>query len=271
MGIPPGTPFEDLPEDFECPICSVGKQDFSPILGYPSTADGPNNLQATIQAVMQRTPTIKTIRLSCPGLKPFLPGQYVLLTLNGDPQLTKPLSISNSPAEAGVIEITKRITGSAFSKAFNQLRAGQQVSMSAPQGDFVLDTALPRVGFICGGIGIAPLFSMSKYIVDAGVKSDVCMLYCNRSEEEIAFRSELDELARRGISTVHTLTRAGAAWNGRRGRIDAALVRSEIPDYLQRVFYLCGPATMVDAMAAMLHQELGVPKEQVKFEYFSGY
>jgi len=28
-GIAPGTKFEDLPEDFVCPLCGVGKDDFS--------------------------------------------------------------------------------------------------------------------------------------------------------------------------------------------------------------------------------------------------
>lgn len=28
-GIAPGTKFEDLPEDFECPLCFVGKDNFS--------------------------------------------------------------------------------------------------------------------------------------------------------------------------------------------------------------------------------------------------
>ena len=28
-GIEPGTKFEDLPEDFVCPLCGVGKEDFS--------------------------------------------------------------------------------------------------------------------------------------------------------------------------------------------------------------------------------------------------
>lgn len=28
-GIEPGTKFEDLPEDFECPLCGVGKDMFS--------------------------------------------------------------------------------------------------------------------------------------------------------------------------------------------------------------------------------------------------
>lgn len=29
LGIAPGTRFEDLPEDFECPLCAVGKDQFS--------------------------------------------------------------------------------------------------------------------------------------------------------------------------------------------------------------------------------------------------
>ena len=29
-GIAPGTKWEDVPEDFECPLCSVGKDQFSP-------------------------------------------------------------------------------------------------------------------------------------------------------------------------------------------------------------------------------------------------
>ena len=30
-GIAPGTAFEDLPEDWECPICGAGKDEFSPV------------------------------------------------------------------------------------------------------------------------------------------------------------------------------------------------------------------------------------------------
>ena len=30
-GIAPGTKFEDLPEDFACPLCGVGKDMFSPV------------------------------------------------------------------------------------------------------------------------------------------------------------------------------------------------------------------------------------------------
>ena len=30
-GIAPGTKFEDLPEDFECPLCGVGTDQFSKV------------------------------------------------------------------------------------------------------------------------------------------------------------------------------------------------------------------------------------------------
>lgn len=30
-GIAPGTPFEELPADWVCPLCGVGKDDFEPV------------------------------------------------------------------------------------------------------------------------------------------------------------------------------------------------------------------------------------------------
>jgi len=30
-GVPPGTAFEDLPDDWVCPDCGVGKEEFEPL------------------------------------------------------------------------------------------------------------------------------------------------------------------------------------------------------------------------------------------------
>jgi rubredoxin len=32
-GIPPGTPFEDIPDDWFCPVCGARKRDFEPYDG----------------------------------------------------------------------------------------------------------------------------------------------------------------------------------------------------------------------------------------------
>ncbi len=29
-GVAPGTPFEKIPDDWTCPVCGAGKEDFSP-------------------------------------------------------------------------------------------------------------------------------------------------------------------------------------------------------------------------------------------------
>ena len=35
--VPPGTKWEDVPEDFKCPICGAGKKMFRPLAGPGST------------------------------------------------------------------------------------------------------------------------------------------------------------------------------------------------------------------------------------------
>ena len=30
-GVPPGTAWEDVPDDWRCPLCGMGKEDFSPV------------------------------------------------------------------------------------------------------------------------------------------------------------------------------------------------------------------------------------------------
>ena len=37
--IPKGTPFSELPDDWKCPLCGVGKKMFRPMAGPGSTAE----------------------------------------------------------------------------------------------------------------------------------------------------------------------------------------------------------------------------------------
>ena len=32
QGIAPATPFEDIPDDWVCPLCGVGKESFAPVV-----------------------------------------------------------------------------------------------------------------------------------------------------------------------------------------------------------------------------------------------
>jgi ferredoxin-NADP reductase len=74
----------------------------------------------------------------------------------------------------------------------------------------------------------------------------------------------------RNLKVVFTLNEANEGWTGYTGRIDAEMITKEIPDYRERVCYICGPPAMLRAMKKIL-EDLEVPKENMKTEYFSGY
>jgi ferredoxin-NADP reductase len=52
--------------------------------------------------------------------------------------------------------------------------------------------------------------------------------------------------------------------------IDAELVKKEVPDYKERVFYVCGPPPMVQAMEKLI-TDLGLPQTQLRLEAFIGH
>jgi ferredoxin-NADP reductase/Na+-translocating ferredoxin:NAD+ oxidoreductase RnfD subunit len=55
-----------------------------------------------------------------------------------------------------------------------------------------------------------------------------------------------------------------------RGRIDAAMIRREIPDYAERIFYVSGTHVMVVA-SHKIFRELGIPRSQIKTDFFPGF
>jgi len=72
------------------------------------------------------------------------------------------------------------------------------------------------------------------------------------------------------LKVIHTLTRPTEKWKGLVGRIDKEMIQKVIPDYIERVFYICGPPKMVEAMAVIL-KNLNIPDKKIKQEYFPGY
>jgi ferredoxin-NADP reductase len=86
------------------------------------------------------------------------------------------------------------------------------------------------------------------------------------------FRKELEALQEqnKNLKIVFTLNEADSGWKGATGFITADMVKKEIPDYRDTVFYTCGPPAMVEVMEKLVEQ-LGLPKTQLKREYFTGY
>ena len=233
--------------------------------------------RARVIAVIPRTHNVTSFRLVAEEAPNFQAGQFlqVTLTVNGAEQ-SKYFSFSSAPTEKGYFEFTKKMTGSDFSKALGQLKLGDTLALKMPLGSFVLDEAVPKQAFLSGGIGITPIRSMLKDASDRCLPGDRVLFYSNRSPEDIVFREELEAMAKdrkdlRVVLSLDTAEVCPPGWKGKCGFISAAMIKKELPDYAERIFYVCGPPVMVTHLVSMLEMQLQVKPEYIKKENFAGY
>ena len=235
------------------------------------------DFETDLISIIQRAHRVKSFRFSIKEDADFKPGQFFFVTIKVDgADRTKHFSFSNSPTERGYIEFTKRITESEFSKGLERLKIGDWAKLKMPYGSFTFTAEFEKIAFLSGGIGITPIRSICKYVADKGLSTDIVLLYGNNKEEDIIFREDLDRIAstNKNICIVYTLTSSDVnkeKWSGRSGYINEKMIKEEIADYKERVFYICGPPKMVEALIDILKNRLGVGEDRIKIENFTGY
>ncbi len=223
--------------------------------------------------IIKRTHDVKSFRFVRPSSFEYKAGQFMFVTIpSEDGELKKHFTISSSPTEPDFIELTKKLTGSSYSNALDSLKKGEKAKIDAPYGKFTFDKKTKKMAMLSGGIGITPLRSMCKYSTDLQLENNILLLYGNNTIEDIVFKEELDHLQKenKNLKIVYTLNNPPSKWEGYTGYIDTEMIKKEVSDYASRVFYICGPPAMVEAMKRLL-QELNIFSEQIKTENFFGY
>jgi ferredoxin-NADP reductase len=233
----------------------------------------PIEIKVKIREVIRRNYNVKSFRLEIPGVLDFKAGQFLSVKLQDNSQLKRYLSISSSPTEKCYLEFTKKLTESDFSKTLDSLKAGDQVVIQYPFGKFVLDESVSKIAFLSGGIGITPIRSICKYVVDKSLGQDIVLVYANRSVKDVVFKDDFDAMVKSysRLRVAHVLCETEPGFKCIVGRINRQVVKNEIPDYQERKFYLCGPPQMVEAMRKLLAEELGVLPDLIVAENFQGY
>ncbi|MFA6636656.1 MAG: FAD-dependent oxidoreductase [Candidatus Omnitrophota bacterium] len=227
--------------------------------------------------VVRRVDGVKSFRLARPEGFSFKPGQwmFVHLDINGKEE-KKPLSFSSSPTETGHVEFTKRLTDSNFSKTLDAVQKGGRIKVKMPYGTFTFDGELEKIALLSGGIGITPFRSICANASDKRFDADIVLLYGNRTPESIIFKDDLDRMMETNdrFRAVYTITGPDVHktnWKGCSGTITSEMVKREIPDHKERVFFLCGPPGMVECLISMLKTELKIPDSKIRKENFTGY
>ncbi len=230
--------------------------------------------ETEVSEIIQRTYNVKSFRFKKKQDVGFKAGQFFFLgiMINGA-ERTKHFSFSNSPTEEGYIEFTKKLTDSEFSKALDRLKVGDWAKIKMPYGSFTFESGHKKIAFLSGGIGITPIRSICKYVVDKKLDADIALLYGNRTSKDIVFKDDFGVMQSgyRNLKVLHILSQADSDWTGKKGHIDNRLIKEEIPDYAERRFYICGPPSMVEVTKKILLEDLNLSTEQIITENFTGY
>ena len=233
----------------------------------------------TLKEKIKLSPDIYDFVFSQDKMMKFWPGQYLEWTLN----VPKPdsrgnrryFTIASSPTEKDIIMGVKFYDpSSSFKKTLLKMQPGDQMVAGQLAGDFTLPkNSSQKLAFIAGGIGITPFRSMVKYLIDQNEKRDITMFFANKSPNDVIYKELLDEAQNKlGIKTVYSVTKNedNQPWSGEVGYIDANMVKEKVPDYMDRIFYISGPKTMIDNFKEAL-SSLGVKKTHIKTDFFPGF
>jgi ferredoxin-NADP reductase len=228
-----------------------------------------------LTSITQQTPDAKTLRFVMPKGRTLSsrPGQFLTFAFLFDGQkVVRSYSICSSAARPGYIEITPKRTKQGCVSVFLNERAavGMTVEAAGPFGQFCLDERRHRnIVLLAAGSGITPMMAMLRYIDDLCLEITVTLLYCVRTNRDIIFESELEQLqSRLGNFQYHVaLSQPHAQWLGLRGHVSREFIESTVKDLAALDFFLCGPPPFMDASRSILIG-LGVKPERIMQESF---
>lgn len=225
---------------------------------------------------IKRTESVYSFRFTSEMSLDFVAGQYLQIIFDEENRtnrdLNKFLSFSCAPGK-DYFEVTKRLSDSGFSKRLSSLQEGESVLCKMPIGKCTIEEGREKVLFLVGGIGITPVISILEDIVVNEKKVDVCLLYSNRTQDDIAFKHELDSWneKRNDFHIVYALSDCEPKdFKCEVGFINKEMLLRNVCDWEQRIIYVFGPPAMVAAMRALC-REVNCCPQQLRFETFIGY
>jgi ring-1,2-phenylacetyl-CoA epoxidase subunit PaaE len=229
----------------------------------------------SVKEIIRETPSSSSIIFDVPAgskLASYKAGQYITVkSMIGDVDLRRSYSISSIPGEDLRIGV-KKLEGGRMSTFLNDdLKAGDELEVMGPDGNFLADEAAQQHVFFVAGSGITPVMSMIKEVLANGSAS-VVLFYGNSRPTEAMYKSELESLASGEQLSVHWIySQEGADVPIHSGRIDFAkateLVHRFTNENVSRTFYTCGPGEMMGAVQSAL-EVLGIASDKVRKEYF---
>lgn len=209
-------------------------------------------------------------------LPAFLPGQFIVLGFQpgGAPVLLRSYSLSGQSNDAYYrVSIKREAHGAASAYVNDELGLGEVVQASAPRGSFTLAEGETPIILLSAGIGATPVLAMLHALAVDRSGRKIWWLHGARNGREHPFADEVRGLlqilphAQNLVcySAPDPADKPGIDYD-RRSRLDLAVIQSlRLP--LGGDFYLCGPASFMNDLAAGI-EKLGVDRGRIHTEMF---
>jgi Na+-transporting NADH:ubiquinone oxidoreductase subunit F len=205
-----------------------------------------------------------------------------------DQPVLRAYSMANYPLETEIIMLNIRIATpppgagpeippGAMSSYLFSLKAGDEVTISGPFGEFFARDTDNEMVFVGGGAGMAP---MRSHILDQlerlHTNRKMSFWYGARSKRELFYVEDFDRLAAGNENFQWHIAlsepQPGDDWTGHTGFIHEVLYENYLKDHPAPEdceYYMCGPPMMNSAVIHML-EELGVEDDHILLDDFGG-
>jgi nitric oxide dioxygenase len=174
------------------------------------------------------------------------------------------------------ISVKHENDGVVSSYLHEKMEEGDKLELSAPAGDFVLDTTSEKpVVLISGGVGVTPMMSMLNTIVREQPARKVTFIHAAQNGSVQAFGDHVEEVAAThpNVNKFVCLAEPSEADVARgkydlQGLIKLDWLRGALADAGDDAdYYFCGPVPFMKAIKQYL-AELGVSDERAHYEFF---
>ena len=170
---------------------------------------------------------------------------------------------------------SKNISAGAGSSYVFNLKAGDEVEISGPYGDFLIKDTDREMVYLGGGAGMAPIRSHLSYLLESKkTKRKISYWYGARSVNDLFYQEYFEDLSKTNPNFTFEVALSeqtlGDNWHGKTGFIHEALLHGYLashPEPKNIEYYLCGPPAMVQAAREML-SDLEVPEEMIAHDEF---
>ncbi len=219
----------------------------------------------------------------------FEAGQFVSIKFQANGrEVINDYSMTSAPYEQKIaLGIKINSPEGAAAQLSADYQEGDSLWVSEPAGRFTLISKPSEFRTIVGfaaGIGITPILSHFKNILHNEPRTRLFLFFGNTSSEDLIFRNELDELARKyndRIQVFYFYSREKTSNSFFHGRLDdkkLSLIinqilhlddtdeESTIWDAVDEVL-ICGKGEMIKTLANACYHH-GIPKKNIHFELF---